>query len=54
MDQHLSRWRVNLEKVKTFLAEHGVKEVKDLLTNCVYLEDAMVTLYGVNIYGSPW
>lgn len=54
MDQQLSRWHVKLEKVKAFLSEHNVEEVKDLLTNCVYLEDAMVTLYGVNIYGSPW
>lgn len=54
MDGQLGRWRVKLEKVKEFLKESGVTEVKDLLTNCIYLEDSMVTLYGINIYGSPW
>jgi hypothetical protein len=54
MDEHLGRWRVNLTKVKGFLQEEGVTEVKDLLTNCIYLEDSMVNLYGINIYGSPW
>jgi hypothetical protein len=28
--------------------------VKDYLTNCIYLEDSEVTLYGLKIYGSPW
>jgi hypothetical protein len=54
MDEHLGKWRVNLTKVKGFLQEEGVTEVKDLLTNCIYLEDSMVNLYGINIYGSPW
>jgi hypothetical protein len=54
MDDHLGRWRVNLKEVKAFLQDEGVTEVKDLLTNCIYLEDSMVNLYGINIYGSPW
>ena len=54
MDDHLDRWRVKLTKVKGFLQKEGVTEVKDLLTNCIYLEDSMVNLYGINIYGSPW
>ncbi|XP_033223132.1 UPF0046 protein T07D4.2 isoform X2 [Belonocnema kinseyi] len=28
--------------------------VKDYLTNCVYLEDAEVVLHGIKIYGTPW
>lgn len=29
-------------------------EMKKLLTNCIYLEDTGVTLYGLNIWGTPW
>jgi hypothetical protein len=28
--------------------------VKDYLTNCIYLEDSEVILYGLKIYGTPW
>ena len=28
--------------------------MKALLTNCIYLEDSSVTVYGVKIYGSPY
>ncbi|XP_077302197.1 metallophosphoesterase domain-containing protein 1 isoform X2 [Arctopsyche grandis] len=28
--------------------------VKNLLTNCTYLEDASVEIYGIKIYGTPW
>ncbi|PNF15807.1 hypothetical protein B7P43_G10437 [Cryptotermes secundus] len=28
--------------------------VKDYLTNCIYLEDSEVMLYGLKIYGTPW
>jgi hypothetical protein len=28
--------------------------VKDYLTNCIYLEDSEVLLYGLKIYGTPW
>lgn len=30
------------------------KNVKDYLTNCIYLEDTAVVLYGLRIYGTPW
>lgn len=29
-------------------------DIRDKLTNCIYLEDTLVTIYGINIYGSPW
>lgn len=29
-------------------------QAKRLLTNCIYLEDQEVSVYGVKIYGSPW
>ena len=28
--------------------------INSLLTNCTYIEDETITLYGINIYGSPW
>ncbi|XP_067012199.1 metallophosphoesterase domain-containing protein 1 isoform X2 [Anabrus simplex] len=28
--------------------------IKDHLTNCIYLQDSEVVLYGLKIYGSPW
>lgn len=31
-----------------------VSNVKDHLTNCIYLEDSEVVLYGIKIYGTPW
>ena len=30
------------------------EDMKKLLTNCVYLEDSWISLYGYKIYGSPW
>jgi Icc-related predicted phosphoesterase len=36
------------------LAKAKVKRASDLLTNCTYLEDEAVSVYGINIYGSPW
>ena len=29
-------------------------EIKSTLTNCIYLEDSMVEINGIQIYGSPW
>ena len=35
--------------------KNGIAEkMKALLTNCIYLEDSSVTVYGVKIYGSPY
>lgn len=28
--------------------------IKDYLTNCTYLEDSEIVLYGIKIYGTPW
>ncbi|XP_045178453.2 metallophosphoesterase MPPED2-like [Mercenaria mercenaria] len=36
------------------LETYNVQHVKELLTNCVYLEDAGIDVCGVHIYGSPW
>ena len=34
------------------IEEHG--NAKSLLTNCTYLEDSGVEIYGIKIWGSPW
>ena len=36
------------------LSEAVKIETKGYLTNCIYLEDSFVTLYGLKIYGTPW
>ncbi|KAH3751848.1 hypothetical protein DPMN_186425 [Dreissena polymorpha] len=52
---YLSRnFRINEEVFERKLAEFGVKTCKELLTNCVYLEDASVNVCGLKIYGAPW
>lgn len=30
------------------------EEARQLLSNCIYLEDKSVTLMGIKFYGSPW
>lgn len=30
------------------------ENVKDYLTNCVYLEDSEIVIDGIKIYGTPW
>ena len=34
--------------------ELSASEMKKLLTNCVYLENSWIKIYGYKIYGSPW
>lgn len=31
-----------------------VENVKQYLTNCIYLEDSAIEICGVKIYGTPW
>jgi Icc-related predicted phosphoesterase len=37
-----------------FASEQDVAKTKAMLTNCIYLQDSFVELYGIKIYGSPW
>ncbi|XP_069119779.1 metallophosphoesterase MPPED2-like [Argopecten irradians] len=39
---------------EAYMAEKNLTDVKELMTNCVYLEDASVDIHGIKIYGSPW
>jgi len=34
--------------------KYDTKATKDLLQNCIYLEDAQVEILGFKIWGSPW
>ncbi|XP_045171224.2 metallophosphoesterase MPPED2-like isoform X2 [Mercenaria mercenaria] len=36
------------------LQHFGVKTVHEMLTDCIYLQDSMVEIYGIKIYGTPW
>ncbi|KAL4217095.1 Metallophosphoesterase mpped2 [Mactra antiquata] len=51
---HLHNFGLNVKDVKEKLKGHGVETVKELLTNCVYLEDSSIDVCGIKIYGSPW
>ncbi|KAL5010174.1 hypothetical protein ScPMuIL_012479 [Solemya velum] len=40
--------------MELFRQTDGKKSVKGLLTNCIYLQDSAIELYGIKFYGSPW
>ena len=37
-----------------FLFQHDRERAQELLSNAIYLQDGMVEIKGVKIYGSPW
>lgn len=44
----------NKETTQTINEAISTGNVRQYLTNCVYLEDAAFEVYGIKIYGSPW
>ena len=40
--------------VQQYLSKRNLTKPHELLSNCTYLQDASLTIYGINIYGSPW
>lgn len=32
----------------------NTENIRQYLTNCIYLEDSELDLYGIKIYGTPW
>ncbi|KAK3591069.1 hypothetical protein CHS0354_005463 [Potamilus streckersoni] len=52
--KHLSGFGWTRSLVEEKLAEYGITGVKELMTNCVYLQDSGVCVCGINIWGSPW
>ncbi len=41
-------------KTLDFSDDQKRQKCKSSLTNCIYLEDSGVEIYGIKIYGSPW
>lgn len=50
----LRTFGVQKSTVESYLSERGLKSVKQMLTSAIYLEDSLVTVCGINIYGAPW
>ena len=51
---NLDRFGLDADKIQKYMKERGLTHMKELLTNCTYLEDSSTTVYGITIYGSPW
>ena len=43
-----------LQAFEGYLKQVGVENSRQLLTNCIYLEDSGIDLCGITVYGSPW
>lgn len=52
--EHLDKSGIEKECLDDYLKQHGLDCVEEILTNCKYLEDEVLELCGINIYGSPW
>lgn len=50
----LRTFGVQKSTVESYLRERGLKSVKQMLTSAIYLEDSLVTVCGIKIYGAPW
>ncbi|KAK5970281.1 Metallophosphoesterase domain-containing protein 1 [Trichostrongylus colubriformis] len=42
------------QALQASLASTKTANSKNLLTNCIYLEDSVIELFGITIYGTPW
>ena len=49
-----STFNVDPEDMDNYLKKNGLSNMKEMLTNCTYLEDSETTVCGIHIYGSPW
>ena len=50
----LSLDKLTLEDYGETNDQPSVEEMKKELTNCIYLQDSSISLYGLKIYGTPW
>ena len=50
--------KMSLDNVEQYSGEineePSVEDMKKELTNCIYLQDSSVEIYGLKIYGTPW
>ncbi|XP_046570359.1 metallophosphoesterase MPPED2-like [Haliotis rubra] len=53
-DDLLEKFNITNSKFEKYNEDHKVDSSKELLTNCVYLEDSSVDICGIKIYGAPW
>jgi hypothetical protein len=42
------------QAINASLSAQRLHSARSLLTNCTYLEDELIEVYGIKIYGSPW
>ena len=42
------------QALQAAMASTKMSTPKELLTNAIYLEDQVIELFGVTIYGTPW
>ena len=47
-------WELTEGNYESRLDAYGVKTVHDLMTNCTYLQDSLIEIDGIKIFGSPW
>ncbi|XP_067686779.1 metallophosphoesterase MPPED2-like [Haliotis asinina] len=53
--EELCEWfNITNKKFEKYMEDHNVSSCKELLTNCIYLEDSSVDICGIKIYGAPW
>ncbi|XP_048238350.1 metallophosphoesterase domain-containing protein 1-like [Haliotis rufescens] len=53
-DELCDNFNITDTKYEKYIQDHSVSSSKELLTNCVYLEDSSVDICGIKVYGAPW
>ena len=53
-----SRVRNEIEELKQqedyLMTKYKVKHPREILSDCIYIQDEMIEIAGIKIYGSPW
>ncbi|GFO30081.1 metallophosphoesterase mpped2 [Plakobranchus ocellatus] len=50
----LNSFQISRDKFEDYLQEKQLPSSRELLKNCIYLQDSSITVCGIKIYGSPW
>ncbi|XP_061166908.1 metallophosphoesterase MPPED2-like isoform X2 [Saccostrea echinata] len=53
-DSTLRSFGLQHSEIESYLKSRGLKSVKEMLTNAVYLLDSSVSICGIKLYGAPW
>lgn len=48
------RFGLDINKIQDYFTSNNLRDMKEMLTDCTYLEDSGITVFGINIWGSPW